>query len=108
MTGFSRRPQDVDAARQFLIGCVDRDDDELPTYGELAASYGGIARAAGPVLNSVALECDERKQPDLTAMVVDRRTRLPGTFRGQPVIAGEASEARWREELTRIRAYAWS
>jgi len=53
MTGFSRRPHDVDAARRFLIGCADRDVKELPTYGEVAAVYGGIARAAGPVLDSL-------------------------------------------------------
>lgn len=108
MTGFSRRPQDVDAARDFLIACVDRDDAELPTYGELAASYGGIARAAGPVLNSVARDCAAADEPDLSAMVVDRGTRLPGTFRGEPVFAGEASEARWRDELARIRAHMWT
>ena len=108
MTGFSRRPQDVDAARQFLIACVDRDDTDLPTYGELAASYGGIARAAGPVLNSIAQDCKAADKPDLSALVVDRRTKLPGTFRGEPVIAGDSSEARWREELARIRAHTWA
>jgi hypothetical protein len=41
-------------------------------------------------------------------MVVDRGTGLPGTFRGEPVIAGEASEARWRDELARIRAHMWT
>jgi hypothetical protein len=108
MTGFSRRPQDVAAARRFLVSCVDRDDEELPTYGEVAAVYGGIARAAGPVLNSIARDCEVAGEPDLTALVVDKSTRLPGTFLGQPVIAGAASEARWHDELARIRNHAWS
>src|SRR4051812_14676036 len=107
MPGFSRRPQDVDAARRFLISCVDRDDEELPTYGEVAAAYGGIARAAGPVLNSIARDCELAAEPDLTAMVVDKSTRLPGTFRGKPVIADDATEARWRAELARIRTHDW-
>jgi hypothetical protein len=107
MTGYSRRPHDVDTARRFLISCVDRSDGDLPTYGEVAAAYGGIARAAGPVLNSIAQDCERAAEPDLTALVVDKNTRLPGTFRGQQVIAGDASEARWRAELTRIRTHDW-
>src|SRR6476469_5266690 len=107
MTGFSRRPHDVDAARRFLISCVDRDDEELPTYGEVAAAYGGVARAVGPVLNSIARDCELAAEPDLTVLVVDRSTRLPGTFRGQPVVAGDASEARWRVEVARVRAHDW-
>ena len=108
MTGFSRRPQDVDAARRFLISCVARDDEKLPTYGEVAAVYGGIARAVGPVLNTIARDCETAGEPDVTALVVDKRTGLPGTFLGQPVVAGTASEARWHEELTRIRSQSWS
>lgn len=107
MTGFSRRPHDVDAARRFLIGCADRDVTELPTYGEVAAVYGGIARAAGPVLNSVARDCELAREPDLTALVVDKRSRLPGTFQGQPVVTGTASEAKWLDELARIRRHGW-
>lgn len=107
MAGFSRRPHDVDAARRFLISCVDREDHELPTYGEVAAAYGGVARAAGPVLNSIARDCERAAEPDLTALVVDGSTRLPGTFRGQPVVAGDASEVRWRAEVARVRAYDW-
>ena len=107
MTGFSRRPHDVDAARRFLVSCVHLNDDQLPTYGDVSAAYGGIARAAGPVLNSIARDCQMATVPDLTALVVDKRTRLPGTFRGRPVIAGDASEARWRAELARIRTHTW-
>ena len=44
----------------------------------------------------------------LTALVIDKGTRLPGTFLGQPVIAGTATEARWHDELARIRRHAWS
>lgn len=108
MTGFSRRPQDVDTARRFLISCVDRDDRDLPTYGVVAAAYGGIARAVGPVLNTIARDCEAAHEPDLTALVVDKGTRFPGTFLGQPVVAGTASEARWHDELARIRRHAWS
>ena len=108
MTGFSRRPQDVDIARRFLISCVDRDDRDLPTYGEVATAYGGIARAVGPVLNRIARDCEAAREPDLTALVMVIGTRLPGTFLGRPVIAGTATEARWHDELARIRRHAWS
>lgn len=108
MTGFSRRPHDVDTARQFLIGCAARPDGPLPTYGEVADSYGGIARAAGPVLNSIARDCERAGLPDLTALVVDKASGLPGTFLGRPVVAGTAHEERWRSEVARIRRHAWA
>ena len=106
-TSFSRQPHAIDAARRFLIQCADRGDEDLPTYGELAAQYGGIARAAGPVLNSVRRDCAIAGEPDLSALVVDKRTHLPGTFLGEPVEPGHASEARWRAELERIRSHSW-
>jgi hypothetical protein len=108
VTGFSRRPQDVAAARVFLIAAVRRPEPELPTYGEVAAAYGGIARAVGPVLNTIARDCDMASEPDLSALVVDRRTRLPGTFSGEPVEAGSSNETRWRDELRKIRLHNWS
>ena len=108
MTGYSRKPTVVNAARRFLVGCVDLPDERLPTYGDVAESYGGIARAVGPVLNSIRRECDADDAPDLTALVVDKATRLPGTFRGDPVPAGSATEAQWRDELARVRRHDWS
>ena len=107
MTGFSRRPHDVDVARRFLIACAHRENHELPTYGEVAAQYGGIARAGGPVLSSIARDCELAGEPDLTALVVERRSRLPGVFRGQQVIAGTPSETKWHAELARIRSHDW-
>jgi hypothetical protein len=73
MTRFSRRPNDVAAARQFLIDSRHRTDQHLPTYGELANVIGGIARGVAPVLNSVARDCDQRTEPDLSVLVVDAR-----------------------------------
>lgn len=102
MTGFSRQPHAIDATRAFLIDHARRRDPELPRYGDVAAQYGGIARAAGPVLNSVRKQCDERGEPDLSALVVDRATGLPGTFRGRPIEPGSAAERAWRDELERI------
>jgi hypothetical protein len=46
-------------------------------------------------------------EPDLTALVIEQSTGLPGTFAGKPVIGGTASEARWRNELERIRGHVW-
>lgn len=108
MTGFSRRPNDVDAARNFLIEIAQQPEVELPTYGQVAAVYGGIARGAGPVLNSIVRACDQAGEPDLTALVVDRQTQRPGTFKGQPVEPGSRIEIGWHEELMRIRRHDWS
>jgi hypothetical protein len=107
MTGYSRRPTAINAARRFLIGCVNRSAQDLPTYGDVAASYGGIARGVGPVLNSIRRECDAEGLPDLTALVVDKASQLPGTFNGAPVSPGSPNEARWREHLREIRNQDW-
>ena len=108
MTGFSNRPHDVATARTFLIGAAQRVPPNLPTYGEMAATYGGIARAAGQVLNSIKRGCDTAGEPDLSALVVKGMTGLPGMFGGKPVGAGGANEARWIDELERIRRWDWT
>lgn len=107
-TRYSRRPQDVAAARAFLLTTLDRPDGQLPRYGEVAAAIGGIARAVAPVLNSVASECEQRGVPDLSAVVVLGGTGLPGMLHGQPLDAGDATaRTRWQAELQRVRAHPW-
>ena len=107
VAGFSRRPDDVAAARRFLIDAAANASGGLPTYGEVATIYGGIARAVGPVLNSIRRDCDQAGEPDLTALVVDKKTKLPGSFAGRPVEPGTAAEVEWRAELERIRKHQW-
>ena len=108
VTGYSRRPQDVDAARRYLIEvATGAEGESLPTYGDVAAVYGGIARAVGPVLNTIARDCEQANQPDLSALVVDRGSGLPGTFDGRPVEPGSPQESAWRAELDRIRRHDW-
>lgn len=98
----------MDTARLYLIRVASGDERApLPTYGDVAASYGGIARAVGPVLNSIARDCEQAGDPDLSALVVDKSTCLPGTFDGQPVEAGSPQEAAWRAELAKIRRHSW-
>ena len=107
-TRYSRRPEDVAAARAFLLTTLDRPDDQLPRYGEVAAAIGGIARAVAPVLNSVARQCEERGEPDLSAVVVLSGTGLPGMLDGRPVDpGGPRARTSWQSELGRIRAYPW-
>jgi hypothetical protein len=105
VTRYSRRPQDVATVRAFLIQASQRPLAKLPTYGEVAALYGGIARAVAPVLNSVALECRNNGEPDLSVLVVDAESRLPGNVGGEPVVKGEKSERLWLEELERVRKH---
>lgn len=105
---YSRRPQDVATARRYLVEVARGSMDPLPTYGEVAKTYGGIARAVAPILNSIARECSQAGEPDLSALVVDASTRLAGSFAGMPVEPGTASELRWRTELDHIRAHVWT
>ncbi len=81
-TRYSRRPNRVAAARVFLLTTLDRRDDQLPRYGEVAAAIGGVARAVAPVLNSIAKQCENRGEPDLSALVVLSGSGLPGDARG--------------------------
>lgn len=94
--------------RDFLISVRDRPDDLLPRYGEVAEIYGGIARAVAPVLNSVARDCLQAGEPDLSALVVLSDTGLPGRLDGA-VLEPEDPMARaaWLAELCRVRTYAW-
>ena len=107
MIRYSRQPHAIAAVRTFLIEAASGSMDPLPTYGEVARTYGGIARGVAPVLNSVARECALADEPDLSALVVDASTGVPGSLGGVPVEKGATSEARWHVELERIRQYPW-
>ncbi|MGY1751171.1 hypothetical protein [Modestobacter sp. SYSU DS0511] len=105
---FSRRPHDVAAARAFLLTTLDRPEDRLPSYGEVAVAIGAVARGVAPVLNSIARQCHDRGEPDLSVLVVLRDTGLPGSLAGQPVDpADPTARQRWREELERVRVFPW-
>lgn len=104
----SRRPRDVAAAKDFLIRQRNRSDDRMPRYAEVAAMYGGVARAVAPVLNKIAADCAEAGEPDLSALVVLDSTGLPGSLHGEPLDPTDAgARAAWLNELDRIRRYPW-
>ena len=107
-TPYSRRPDWVAATRAFLISVRHRPDEDLPRYGEVADVYGGIARAVAPVLNSVARDCAQAGEPDLSALVVLADTGLPGRLNGEVMDPADPhARTAWHAELRRIRAYEW-
>ncbi len=60
------------------------------------------------MLNVIARDCAARAKPDLSVLVVNARTKLPGMVAGQPVTwDDEAGLHRWRNELKRVRSFAW-
>lgn len=96
------------AVREFLIEQRRRPDDGLPRYGEVAAVYGGVARAVAPVLNSIARDCARDSEPNLSALVVLTATGLPGRLKGQVVEPNERHVlVAWQAELKCIRTYKW-
>jgi len=104
----SRRPDHITTGRAFLLSVIHRPDQRLPRYAEFAGSYGGIARGAAPVLNSIARNCATQGEPDLSVLVVRSQTALPGMVDGHPVEPDNpASIQRWHAELTRVRQYHW-
>lgn len=109
MTRLSRRPHDVAAVRAFLIDVAGSDPSRpLPTYGDVASAYGGIARAVAPVLNSVAEDCRRAGEPDLSALVVNKASGFAGSFDGAPVVEGARNEESWLAESDRIRRHPWA
>ena len=108
-TRYSRRPHEIDAARAFLLTRLDRPDDQLPRYGEVAAATGGIARAVAPVVNSIAEQCQDPGEPDLSVLVVLSGSGLPGMLGGRPVDASDPTvRERWHTELQRVRVHPWT
>ena len=108
-TPYSRRPDWVAATREFLVSVRQRQDADLPRYGEVAAVYGGNARAVAPVLNAVARDCGKAGEPDLSALVVLSSTGLPGRLDGLEVDPRDRKTlAAWQTELERIRSYSWA
>jgi hypothetical protein len=105
---FSRQPAVIAQVREDLVKSAALPEEQLPTYGDVAALYGGIARGVAPVLNSIARDSEIAGEPDLSALVVDSATGRPGSFEGHPVEAGSDAERRWRQELAKIRAHSWS
>ena len=104
----SRRPETVTAGRAFLLSVIHRPDQRLPRYAEFVDCYGGIARGAAPVLNSIARDCAAQGEPDLSVLVVGSGTGLPGMLDGHPVEPeSPASIQRWHAELTRVRQFQW-
>lgn len=80
----------------------------MPRYGEVAAVYGGIARAVAPVLNAIAADCARAHEPDLSALVVLDDTGLPGRLNGEILDPSDpAARAAWQLELSRIRRHPW-
>lgn len=104
----SRQPDSVAAARAFLIAAATSDNDVLPTYQDVADSYGGIARAVAPVLMSLAADCAAAGEPDLTALVVEQATGRPATLQGVAFTGRPAQEATWANLLAQLRAYPWT
>lgn len=108
-TRYSRRPEEVGAAREFLLTTVHRPEQQLPRYGEVADAIGTVPRAVAPVLNSVAKQCHERGEPDLSVLVVLRGTGLPAMLHGEPVDPEDAAvRQRFLDELARVRQHNWT
>ncbi len=73
---YSHRPDDVTAARRFLIDARDRQEGTLPTYEEFVSIFGNVPQRAASVLNSIAAICANNGEPDLTVLVVRARVGL--------------------------------
>ena len=105
----STHPGWVKIGRAFLISIRHRPTSKLPTYEEFAASYGGKAKAARYVLNSIWAENDRGGEPNLASLVVLKNTGLPGLYYdGQPLHANDViGILEWTDDLHTIRNWKW-
>jgi hypothetical protein len=73
------------------------------TYGELGAEFGLHARAVQWFLGEIQEYCAAKGWPALQALVVNKRTRLPGLgYKGLP----RTTQAH-KAELKRVRGMKW-
>lgn len=103
----SRLVADAVDVRRFLVDCRSRNDDALPTYGEVAAVCGRAPNGLGQLLEFIYRDCLDHDEPDLTSLVVNQQTRLPGKFKGRYAVDGQVDTAGWQAMLARIREYDW-
>src|SRR3712207_2409458 len=89
--------------REFLVAVVSGAEDHLPTYGEVAAAVGCPPMSLGRLLDEVLADCKRRNEPDLTAIVVNARSRLPGKFKGMRTDLQPPDVASWRQEVQKVR-----
>ena len=76
---------------------------EPMSYSELAAQLDLHYRAVGRFLGVIQMYCKKQQWPPLQALVVNKRTKLPGggyTGSGRGVVQHQAA-------LQKVRAYNW-
>lgn len=103
----ARLVADAIDVRRFLLGCLDRPTDSLPTYKEVGAVCGRVPPGLGQLLDFIYDDCRAHGEPDLTALVVNQRTRLPGKFGGRYAVDEQMDSRAWWDELRRVRSYSW-
>lgn len=95
------------AVRCFLLGALPREQSELPTYGDLAKLFGGVPNGQGPLLERLANQCAERREPDLTVLVVNKNG-LPSRFERRNFDRDPQTVKRWRAAVRRAQKFPWS
>jgi hypothetical protein len=103
----SRVIADAVDVRRLLVASRDRPVDALPTYGEVAGVCGRAPNGLGELLEYIYRDCLDHDEPDLTAMVINKQTRMPGKFGGRYAVSGQMDTEAWLSMLERIRTYDW-
>lgn len=76
-----KRPPLTGAGRAFLVSTLKGSD--LPTYGQFVDNVGDMPNGNGPLLESIAAECLDNGEPDLTVLVVGKESGVPSWFQGR-------------------------
>ena len=106
----SRLVADAADVRRFLVKCRGRTDEALRTYGEVQLPFVDARPTASDSCwtTSTGIVSTGMGEPDLTALVVNRETRLPGKFGSRYADAGRMEvEGLWRAMLARVTSYDW-
>jgi hypothetical protein len=93
--------------RRFLLSVVHDEDGRLVTYGEVGRAIDHPANLLTAYLDDVAHDCESRREPDLTMLVVNSQTGVPSKFRWRLVENGEIDREDWMREVQRVRRHNW-
>lgn len=86
---------------------------QVLTYAELGEALGGLhpLYEVPRVLDVIAQWCQQSGRPDLTGLVVSRRTGMPGAdywrLHGWADLVVADQVTQWRESLAAVAATAW-
>ena len=98
----------AEQVRRYLIQVALLKDEFLPTYGDVGAVCERHPLAVGRILELVVADCQRRGEPDLTVLVINKKTKVCSKFLGKFAVDGRSYVDAWRDAVAGVRSWPWS